>query len=522
MCMRKFGWGAAGILAMALSTAAAAKDLNVGLQSVVTSLDPHFYNTSQNNSMSRHVFETLVKLGPNMELQPGLARGWRPVDKTTWEVKLRDGVKWQDGSPFTAEDVVFSFQRAPNVPNSPSSFAAITKEAKQVEAVDATTVRITTEGPSPLLPRHLSLLPIISKKHGERAATEDYNAGKAVIGTGPYKLAEYLPNNRVVLVRNEAYWGDKEPWDKVTFKFLSSGAPRVAALLSGDVDLIDGVPPADIERLSKEQKVELASGPSNRLIYLHLDSNRDKSPFVFDAAGKPLDKNPLKDARVRKAISLAVNRKAIIDSMLDGRGIPASQFMPDGSFGVSRNLRPDPYDPEAAKKLLAEAGYPQGFQLVLHAPNNRYVNDAAVAQVVAQLLTRAGIVTRVETMPAAVYFSRASKLDFSLMLLGWGGADVQETVMVLRSLLQTYSKEKGAGAANRGRYSNPELDKLIDEAMDTLGRDQRAEISARAAELAVKDTALVPLYFEQATWAMKKGVKYQARMDQYTTAMDIR
>lgn len=499
-----------------------AKDLNIGMQAVITSLDPHFHNTTQNNNMSRHFFETLVKLGPNMELQPGLAKEWRPIDKTTWELKLRENVKWHDGSAFTSEDVIFSFQRAPNVPNSPSSFASITKEAKAVKAVDPLTVHITTDGASPLLPNYLSLLPIISKKHGEKATTEDYNSGKAMVGTGPYKFSEYLPNNRVVAVRNDAYWGEVEPWTKVTFKFLSSGAPRVAALLAGDVDLIDGVPPTDVERLSKDAKLRVVSGMSNRMIYLHMDSNRDRSPFVFDSKGEPLAKNPLKDSRVRKAISMAINRDAIVRSLLDGLATPAGQLMPAGSFGISKELVPEKFDVEGAKKLLADAGYPNGFQMTLHGPNNRYVNDAAVAQVVAQLLTRAGMTTKVETMPASVYFTRASKLDFSLMLLGWGGADVQEAVMPLRSLVRTFNAQLGAGAANRGRYSNPELDKLIDQAMETLDRPARAEISAKATEMAIKDTAIVPMYFEQSTWGMKRGLKYQPRIDQYTMAMGIR
>lgn len=499
-----------------------AKDLHIGLQAVITSLDPHFFNTTQNNNMSRHFFETLVKLGPHMELQPGLAKDWKPIDKTTWELTLRENVKWHDGSPFTAEDVAFSFQRAPNVPNSPSSFASITKEAKEVRATGPLTIRITTDGPSPLLLNYLSLLPIISKKHGEKASTEDYNSGKAMVGTGPYKFSEYLPNNRVVAVRNDDYWGEKEPWTKVTFKFLSAGAPRVAALLAGDVDLIDGVPPSDADRLGKDAKLRLVSGLSNRMIYLHMDSSRDRSPFVLDSKGTPMDKNPLKDSRVRKAMSMAINRDAIVGSLLDGRATPAAQFMPMRSFGNSKDLRPEPFDAEGAKKLLAEAGYPNGFQITLHGPNNRYVNDAAVAQVVAQLLTRVGITTKVETMPASIYFTRASKLDFSVMLLGWGGADVQEAVMPLRSLVRTFDAKIGAGAANRGRYSNPMLDKLIDQAMDTLDRTARAEISAKATELAIKDTAIVPMYFEQSTWGMKQGLKLQPRIDQYTMAMDIR
>lgn len=523
MKKRIFGYCLATVAMFAvLASPLQARDLTVGLQAVVSSMDPHFHNTTQNNSMSRHIFETLVLLDKKMELKPGLALSWKNLGKDTWEVKLRPGVKWHDGSPFTAGDVDFTIKRAANVPNSPSSFGSVTRSIKDVRIVDPLTIVLTTVGPHPLLPRDLSLLPIVSKKFGDKATTEDYNSGKATVGTGPYKFTEFKANSQIVLTRNDEYWGEKEPWTKATFRFLSAGSARVASMLSSEVDLIEVVPPADIQRFEKDTRFNVVSGPSNRMIYLHMDSNRDVSPFVTDTSGKPLQKNPLKDAKVRKAISLAMNRQAIVGSMLDGKGTPAGQYMPDGSFGNSKTVKADVQDVVAAKKLLTEAGYPQGFQITLHGPNNRYVNDAAVSQVIAQLLTKIGIITKVEAMPASVYFTRASRLDFSLMLVGWGGADVQESVMVLKALIMTFDKDKGTGYANRGRYSNPAVDSAIEEAGDAFELPKRAELTAKAVDMAVKDTAIVPLYFEFGTWAMKKNVKFQARVDQYTTAMDIR
>src|SRR5690606_17172852 len=190
----------------------------------------------------------------------------------------------------------------------------------------------------------------------------------------------------------------------------------------------------------------------------------DRSPFVTDKAGKPLDRNPLKDVRVRRAMSKAINRQAIVERVMEGLAVPAGQLLPEGMFGTSTRLKPEPYDPDGAKKLLAEAGYPDGFGLTIHSPNNRYVNDEQIAQAVAQMLTRVGIQTKVEAMPANVYFSRGSKLEFSFLLVGWG-SDTGEVSSPLKSLLATYSKEKGMGSANRGRYSNPKMDKLLEQGL---------------------------------------------------------
>ena len=256
---------------------------------------------------------------------------------------------------------------------------------------------------------------------------------------------------------------------------------------------------------------------SNRVIYLHLDSNREQPPFVTDKAGKPLAKNPMKDVRVRRAMSRAINRPAIVDRIMSGAAIPAGQLLPEGFFGVSPNLKPDPFDPAGARKLLAEAGYPDGFRVTLHSPNDRYVNDEQIAQAVAQMLTQAGIDTRVEAMPSATFFTRATKLEFSLMLVGWGSG-TGETSSPLRSLLATYDRDKGTGAANRGRYSNPKMDALVAQALVTVDDQKRAKLLAEACEVSMNDVGIIPLHYQVSFWGMRKGLTYVPRADEYTLA----
>src|SRR5207253_355313 len=219
--------------------------------------------------------------------------------------------------------------------------------------------------------------------------------------------------DRIELARNDSYWGGKTPWEKVTLRLLPADAPRVASLLAGDVQAIEYVPTSDVARIRADKRLNVYRVIADRLIYLHMDSDRDVSPYVADKRGLPLTKNPLKDARVRKALSKAINRNAMVDKVMEGEAVPAGQLLADGMFGTTRNLKVEPYDPEGARKLLSEAGYPDGFMLTVHAPNNRYVNDAKIAQAVAQMLTRVGITTKVEAMPSATYFPQATDLKFS-------------------------------------------------------------------------------------------------------------
>jgi peptide/nickel transport system substrate-binding protein len=304
---------------------------------------------------------------------------------------------------------------------------------------------------------------------------------------------------------------------------ISNSAARVAALLAGDVQMIEAVPTADIPQLSKDARVSLASAVSNRIIYLHLDSHREKnSPFVTDAAGKPLEANPLRDPRVRKALSKMIDRNAITSRIMEGQAQPAGQLLPETFFGTSKRLKPEKYDPEGAKKLLAEAGYPNGFGLTLHTPNNRYINDEKIAQAAAQFLSRGGIPTKVEAMPSAVFFSRGSKLEFSFMLAGWG-AETGENSSPLRSLVATFDSARGWGGSNRGRFSDAGVDALLDTALSTIDDTKRGLMLAAATEKAVGELqGLIPVHYEVSTWAMKKGITYKARADQYTLAYEVR
>lgn len=499
---------------------ASAAELKIALSSEPTSIDPHYHNLSPNNALATHIFGSLIEQDETQQLKPGLALSWKPINDTTWEFKLRQGVKFHDGSPFTAEDVAFTMQRAGNVPDSPSSFGIYTKPIKEVKIVDPHTVHFITEDPYPLMPNDVSTVRIVSKKHGEGAATSDYNSGKAAIGAGPYKLASFTPGQAIVLEANPNYWGEKPAFDKVTFRPITNAASRVAALLSGDVDLVDGVPTADIAQLKTNENVVISNAVSNRVIYLHIDSDRDVTPHVTGKDGKEI-KNPFKDVRVRRAISMAINRQAIVDRVMEGVAIPAGQLLPKGFFGVSPNIQVPTYNPQGAKKLLAEAGYPDGFKLTIHGPNDRYINDAQIVQAVAQMLSRIGIEAAVDTMPRSTFFSRASKLEFSLLLVGWGSG-TGEASSPLKSLLATYDKTKGMGASNRGRYSNKEFDETLAKALATVDDAGREKLLQKATEIAMSDVGLIPLHYEVSTWATRKGLSYVGRSDQGTLATYVK
>lgn len=505
---------------LALASPAGAQELRVALAAEPTSIDPLYHTLNPNNQVARHIFDRLVHQDARQRLVPGLALSWKPIDDATWEFKLRPGVTFHDGAPLTADDIIFSIDRADKVPNSPASFAIYTKAVKGIKVVDPLTLQIKTGTPYPLLPSDLSTIAIQEKRGVEGKGTEDFNKGSAAIGTGPYKFVEWVPGNRLVLARNDSYWGPKPDWGKVIMRPITNNAARVAALLAGDVDFIENVPTADLARLKTNPAVRVVQTVSNRVIYLHLDSNRDRSPFVLDNDGNPLVKNPLKDHRVRLAISKAINRQAIVERVMEGAAIPAGQLLPDGFFGVSPNLKPMAYDPEGAKKLLAEAGYPDGFRLTLHSPNDRYVNDEKVAQAVAQMLARVGIKTEVQAMPQAVYFTRASKLEFSFMLLGWG-ADTGEPSSPLKSLLATNNPAKGMGTANRGRYSNPKLDGLLEEALATVDDEKRAGLLAQATEVGIEDIGIIPLHYEVTLWGMRSDLTFEGNTNQYTQAFDV-
>ncbi|MBU2514565.1 ABC transporter substrate-binding protein [bacterium] len=494
------------------------KELRIGVQAITSSLDPHYHNTGTNNQVTRHVFDKLVERDENQQPAPGLAESWRAIDDLTWEFKLRKGVQWQDGSAFTADDVVFTFDRAPDVENSPGSFAQYLK-GKKVIKVNDLIVNIKTEKPYPLMPNDLMTFGIISKKHGQGAKTEDYNSKKALVGTGPYQVEEFRFGDRVVLKANPLYWGTKPMWDRVIMKVYKSGPSRVAALLSGDVDLIEHVPTTDIERLKNDSNITLSEGASARLIYMHLDRWQENSKeFTDKATGQPLGNNPFNDLRVRQAFSFAISREAIGSRIMDDLSIPAGQIVPEGLFGYDPSLKAWPYDPKKAKDLMVEAGYADGFGIVVHAPNNRYVNDYKIAEAIAQMLTRIGIKVSVETEPKTTYFKNA--WNYSFLLAGWG-SNSGEASSALRAIVSTQDKKKGTGTNNRGRYSNTEVDQAIEQALATIDDTDRLHLLQKATRIAVEDVAIIPVHFQKGVWAAKKGLYYKTRVDQHTIATGV-
>jgi peptide/nickel transport system substrate-binding protein len=506
------------ILAGTAGNLAAQSLLKVGVSTEPASIDPQYSTTGATQLASQQIFETVVGRDKNLQIVPSLAVSWKEVDPLTWELKLRQGVKFHDGKDFGADDVVFSIKRIPTVPDSPSSYKRNVAMIKDVVAVDKHTVRILLKQATPQLPTELTFVYVLPSTTPANATQDDFNKGKYVTGTGPYKFVEWVRGDRLVLEKHDAYWGRKSSFDRVIFRPITSDPSRVAALLAGDVDIIDHVSPIDQERLRKDPKVTLISKPAATMMYIHMDSNRDNSPMISGKDGKPLGKNPLKDPRVREALSLAINREALAERVLNGAAEPTGQFVPEGMVGYAPDILPDPYDVEKAKRLLAEAGYPNGFALTLHSPNDRYLNDEQVAQTVGQFFARIGIDVKVQALPYSVFGTAATKLEYSIFLMGFGNT-TGDAARGMTAVLATYDTASGLGANNRGRYSNPEFDKFIKLAASTSDDAKRESYLQEAARVAfVKDHAILPLYVQTTTWALRKGLTYEARMDEYTLA----
>ncbi|MBL0424932.1 ABC transporter substrate-binding protein [Ramlibacter alkalitolerans] len=479
-------------------------------------MDPQYHALTPNIQLSQTLFDPLVCADAEMLPKPCLAESWT-AQGNTWTFKLRPNVKFSDGSPFTAADVLFTFDRVPKVPNSPSSYKIYLQQITKVEAVDPLTVRITTEKPYPLLPTNMASLPIMSAKAASGTAPEgktttELNAGNGLVGAGPYRFVSWKRGSEIVFERNPYYWGPKPAWDRVIYRPISNPAARVAALLAGDVDLVEDPPTDDLERLKKDPKLNVVAKASNRIIYVALDQNGEQTPGIQGTNGK----NPLLDKRVREAMSLAIDREALVDRVMGGIATPAAQLLPLPMLGASKKLATAAKaDPEKAKALLKAAGYPDGFTLVLGSPNGRYINDSKVAQTLAAMWTRIGIKTTVDATAPPVFFKKRDSYAFSAYMAGWGTA-TGEMSNTLNSLLVTPNKEKGVGTTNRSRYSNKAMDKLVEDSADLMDPAQRSDMLAKASEMAMADFAMLPIHFEHSVWAMKKGIEFAGRADQQT------
>ena len=522
--MTRRGLPLTAILLAALLAAipAAAQDLRIGFKAAVDNADPAQLYTP-NRNVHLQVYEPLIRQDAQSRLLPGLARSWRSLDPLTWELKLEPRAVFQDGTPFTAEDVIFTVKRI-QVSEGTRTYRIYTRDIASMDAPDPHTLLIHTTTPAAGLPVNLTAFGIVSAKAAKDATGEDFNGGRAAIGTGPYRWVRYTPGQSVLLERNPAYWGGPVRWARVEYRFIPNDSARVAALLAGDVDVIDTVPPNLFERIRTDERTQLVTTISGFTLYLSIDQFRDNSPFVSGNDGKPIP-NPMRDLRVRQAMSLALNRVSISKGAMEDGAEPAGQFMPPGFEGYDPALPPPSPDAPRARRLLAEAGYAQGFGLTLHCTNDRYVGDAKVCQTVAQMLGAVGIRTAVDTLPATVFFRRAgtpsSDPEFSAQMSIYSNL-VGVGLENMNSLVRTSDPQLGLGSSNRGRYSRPALDRALAAAATAFDPVAQDALVRTATQLAIADQAIIPIFHMKASWGIRRGLTMQARGDQNTYASDVR
>jgi peptide/nickel transport system substrate-binding protein len=481
--------------------------LRVANQGDAQSMDPHSLNESLQLTFTNNIYEPLIARDKQLGLAPGLATRWTQTKPTVWRFELRKGVNFHDGTPFTADDVVFSFNRAAG-PG--SDMQGYTTSFKEVRKIDAHTVEIETLTPFPILPDVLSSVYMMSKKWCEdNKATTPVDRRKGIEnaasfkanGTGPYRLKERQPSARTVLVRSGTYWGKVEGnVTEVIFTPIGNAATRVAALLSGEIDLMEPVPLQDVERIKASPTLKVLQGPELRTIFLGMDQKRDELLFA-SVKGK----NPFKDKRVRQAFYQAIDIETIKARVMRGASLPTALMVGPGirGFSVEQNKRL-PYDVEAAKKLMADAGYASGFEVGMNCPNDRYVNDADICQAVAANLARIGVKVNLQTETKVTYFPKILRRDTSLYLLGWTPS-TYDAHNALAALIATPT-DKGQGQFNLGAYSNPKVDELTLKIQSETDQAKRNAMIKEAFDLHSADVGHLPLHQQSLAWAMKKTV----------------
>jgi len=482
--------------------ALAQRTLTIGAQTPPSALDPHYHNTQQNSQIARLVFEPLFELDNKAQFHPRLARSMRMLDDLTWEVKLNTAARFHDGTPFSAEDIAFTFARVPTVPNSPALYTAAVRTIRAVEIVDEETVLLRTSEPNPLMRWDMASPVILSRKiHGPAPTTAEFNSGRLMVGTGPYRFASWQQGERIELTRNPDWYGPAEPWDRVTYRYIPQPAARSAALLSGEVDLIDYVPVQDVPRMRDDPRLALFQVDSITFVYLFPDSMRETSPFVSDKAGRPLPANPLADRRVREALSLAIPRQQIAERLYQGLASPTDQFASPSAEHRIEGLPTLPFDPARGRALLAEAGYPQGFRLTIHGPNGHFIGDDNLLQALAQGFTRIGVETQVQALPPPMLFTRATNREFSVFMTYFSS---YTTLNPLRQVVMTRNPELGHGPFNRQRYSNPAVDGPLAAALTTMDEARRRDLTQQAARALLEDKGVIPVVNLRNTWAGRR------------------
>ncbi|HXE49765.1 MAG TPA: ABC transporter substrate-binding protein [Ramlibacter sp.] len=491
----------------ATSLAAGAVTVRIANQGDALSMDPHSLSESVQLTVLENVYEPLVYRGPDYQLTPGLAISWKQTSPTVWHFDLRKNVQFHDGTPFTADDVIFSYERAKGDGSDMKSYVG---QVKEIRKINDYSIDMVTTTPFPILPQLFYRWYIMSKKWCEtnqavkpvdrRKNIENYASFRAN-GTGPYRLRERQPNVRATFVRNGNYWG-KIPGnvDEVIWEVIANDATRVAAILSGEVDVMEPVPVQDIDRIKAAPNLKVLQGPELRVIFLGMDQKRDE--LLFSSVK---GKNPFKDKRVRQAFYQAIDIEGIKRTVMRGAATPIAVMFPSQVNGFAADLNKRlPYDPEASKKLLAEAGYPQGFEVTMNCPNDRYVNDGPICQTVAANLARVGVKIKLEIETKGTYFPKILRRDTSFYMLGWTSPTV-DAHGVLYPIMSTPG-EGGRGQFNLGAYSNPKLDELTDKIASEIDQKKRNEMIHEAVKIHQDDIGHIPLHQQSLAWAVKKNI----------------
>ncbi len=506
--MRKLLLTASAIAMCAAALPASAETIRWARASDSLTLDPHSQNQGVTHNFAHHIYETLMDRDVEGNLTPRLATEWnlKEGDNTVWVFKLREGVTFHDGAEFTAEDVVFSLDRARSAK---SNMRQLHADVESVTAVDDYTVEVKMRGPSPLYPNNVTNTFIMDKTWSEAnnvvevqdfGAGEDNYAVRNANGTGPYVLAEREPDVRSVLRINENHWAEETPAvTEIIYLPIAEAATRVAALQSGEVDIVQDVPVQDIERLSATDGLKVETGPENRVIY-----------FGYKFGDEPLassnitDRNPFNDPLVREAIELAIDRDAIQRVVMRGQSLPTGVANPPFVNGWTEELNAYPaVDIERAKELLTEAGYPDGFTVTLDTPNNRYVNDEAISQAVVGMLGQIGIQVTLASRPVAQHSPLILESQTDFYLLGWG-VPTFDSAYVFNDLVHT--KDGNYGAYNVGGYTNPELDAKIQSLGSETDLDARNATIAEIWEVVKADRVLLPIHNQVLAYAMRDDI----------------
>jgi peptide/nickel transport system substrate-binding protein len=502
---------AAVLMLAALGATAQAKTFRWANDGDPTTMDPHARSDLFVTTFDMNMYEALLRRDRNLKLEPALATEWSNTDPTTWRFKLRQGVKFHDGTPLTVDDVLFSVQRA-TAPG--SDLASQLSMVKAVKKIDDNTIDFVTDGPDPILPNYLVGIAIMSKAwckaHNATSAAmlsdQESFATRHENGTGPFMLKDRQPGVRTVLVKYPNWWGLKDQpidIDEVVFTRIANAATRIAALLSGELDMVYNVPPQDIERIKNTTGMKIWQTPELRTIFLGMDQSRAE---LLESNIK--GKNPLKDKRVRQAFYQAIDEDAIKSKVMRGFARPTALMVGPGINGYDSTLdKRYPYDPTAAKKLLADAGYPEGFEVGFDCPNDRYVNDEAICQAVVAMLARIGVKVDLLAQTKAKYFTKINAPGFntSFYLLGWTPTPL-DALHMLSNLAETRSKDLRNGAWNEGGYSNPALDQLIKEIQVELDSEKRNELISQALSIVKQDFAYIPLHQQIVVWASADNV----------------